>query len=196
MMMLSEYLAKVQARLPSNPNVLDIGCGNSAKWNYLGVVLYLASQGLGPPKYVCIDLKGEAFAVAKEALGGLATFIAADARYLTDYLKETYHLVLFEHPNLSTSPDGPKIWQGIFEETAKVLDNKGAIILTSFWVNDHIPAQVALERAGFHILYSGRNKYPGRQFDISSKGESLVYDKYILVARLSTSQGSESRAKG
>ncbi len=196
MMILSQYLTEHQAKLPRRPNILNIGCGNNATWNYLGVCLYLAGQGLGLPRYVCVDLKEEAFARAKAALGELVTFIAADARNLTKYLKETYHLVLFEHPNLSTSPHAPRMWQRIFEETGKVLDTEGRVILTSFWVNDHIPAQVALERAGFRIRYSGRNKYPGRQFDVSSKGEPLIYDKYILIAGLPFSARSESHARG
>ena len=59
----------------------------------------------------------------------------------------------------------------------------GAIILTSFWLNDHMPAQVAVERAGYDIVYNGRNKYPGKRFDTADNGEPLEFDKYIIVAR-------------
>lgn len=59
----------------------------------------------------------------------------------------------------------------------------GGAILTSFWLQDHIPAQVALERAGYRVLFSGRNKFPGKYFDIAENGESLRYHKYIAVAK-------------
>jgi SAM-dependent methyltransferase len=181
--MLAEYLPKYNIRLSENANVLNIGCGNSVKWNYLGVTLYLASQGLGMPNYVGVDLSEEAFAEAKSVLGGLVDFVVGDAQNLTGFLTGRYQLVVFEHPSLTTSPDGPKIWQKIFQETANFLDMNGGIILTSFWLNDHIPAQVGLERARFKVLFSGRNKFPGKTFDTASNGESLVFDKYIIIAK-------------
>jgi SAM-dependent methyltransferase len=181
--MLSEYLPKCGITLCENPSVLNVGCGNNVKWNYLGVTLYLADQGLGMPNYVGVDMEEEAFAEAKEALDGLVNFVAADAQNLTDFLTGAYQLAIFEHPNLATSPEGPKVWQKILQETAKLLDVNGAIILTSFWLNDHMPAQVAVERAGCDIVYNGRNKYPGKRFDTADNGEPLEFDKYIIVAR-------------
>jgi SAM-dependent methyltransferase len=181
--MLSEYLPKCGITLCENPSVLNVGCGNNVKWNYLGVTLYLADQGLGMPNYVGVDMEEEAFAEAKEALDGLVNFVAADAQNLTDFLTGAYQLAIFEHPNLATSPEGPKVWQKILQETAKLLDVNGAIILTSFWLNDHMPAQVAVERAGYDIVYNGRNKYPGKRFDTADNGEPLEFDKYIIVAR-------------
>jgi hypothetical protein len=181
--MLSEYLPKCGIRLCENPGVLNIGCGNNVKWNYLGVTLYLADQGLGMPKYVGVDMEEEAFAEAKEALDGLVSFVAGDAQHLTDFLTGVYQLAIFEHPNFTTSPERSKVWQRILEETAKLLDVNGAIILTSFWLNDHMPAQVAVERAGYDIVYNGRNKYPGKRFDTADNGEPLEFDKYIIVAR-------------
>jgi len=181
--MLTEYLPKCGVRLPENPRVLNIGCGNSVKWNYLGVTGYSLGRGLGLPEYVAVDLKPEAFEDAKKALDGLVRFIAADARHLTDHLEGAYHLVVVEHPNLTTSPEGPGIWRRIFQEAALLLDKDGALILTSFWVPDHIPGQVALEKTGYRILYSGRNKFPGKPFDKLGTGESLATDKYVLIAR-------------
>ncbi len=181
--MLSEYLPKCHVTLCENPSVLNIGCGNNVKWNYLGVALYLASQGLGLPNYVGVDIKEEAFAEAKETMGGLVSFVVGDAQDLTGSLTGTYQLAIFEHPNFATSPDGPKVWQRILQETAKLLDANGAIILTSFWLNDHLPAQVAVERAGYDVVYNGRNKFPGKRFDRAESGESLEFDKYIIVAR-------------
>jgi SAM-dependent methyltransferase len=181
--MLSEYLPKCGITLCENPRVLNVGCGNNVKWNYLGVTLYLADQGLGMPNYVGVDMEEEAFAEAKEVLDGLVNFVAADAENLTDFLAGAYQLAIFEHPNLATSPEGPKVWQKILQETAKLLDVNGAIILTSFWLNDHMPAQVAVERAGYDIVYNGRNKYPGKRFDTADNGEPLEFDKYIIVAR-------------
>jgi hypothetical protein len=183
MKMLMAYLPECGIQLPQNPNVLNVGCGNSVKWNYLGVTLYLAHQGLGAPHYVGVDLKEEAFADAKKALGSLVTFVACDACKLTDFLAGTYQLAVFEHPNLTTSPDGPKIWGKIFQETAKLLDEDGSLILTSFWLNDHIPAQVALERNQYRILHNGTNRFPGRKFDTASNGESLEHDKFIIIAK-------------
>jgi SAM-dependent methyltransferase len=181
--MLEEYLLPNGIRLPGNPNVLNIGCGNSVTWNYLAVTFYLASRGLGMPHYVGLDRQEEAFADAKKALEGLVYFVKGDAQRLTDLVTGRFELIVVEHPNLTTSPQGPTIWRRIFEQTAKVLDNDGGVILTSFWVNDHIPAQVALERAGFRILFSGRNKYPGKTFDRAGNGETPAFDKYVLVAR-------------
>ena len=183
MQMLQEYLPKGKLSLPQNPRVLNIGCGNNVTWNYLGVALFLARQGLGTPHYVGVDSKEKAFAKAREKLGGLVEFVVGDARHLTQYLSGLYHLAIFEHPNLSTSREGPRIWGKIFGETGKLLDRKGGVVLTSFWLNDHIPAQVTLERAGYHIAHSGTNRYPGRVFDTCSKGESLRFDKYITIAR-------------
>jgi SAM-dependent methyltransferase len=183
MKMLMAYLPENGIQLPQNPNVLNIGCGNSVKWNYLGVTLYLGQEGLGTPHYVGVDLNEEAFADAKRALGELVHFLVCDAQNLTDFLKETYHLVVFEHPNLTTSPDGPKIWRKIFQETAKLLHADGGLILTSFWLNDHIPAQVALERTQYHIMYNGRNSFPGKRFDTATDGEFLEHDKFIIIAK-------------
>lgn len=183
MMMFAEYLPRCHIRLPENPNILNVGCGNSVKWNYLGAVLYLAREGLGYPNYVAVDLSEEAFAEARKALGGVVHFVAGDARNLTGILTGTYRLAIFEHPNLSTSREGPRIWQKVFEETRKLLDADGAIVLTSFWLNDHIPAQFALVRAGYEIAHSGTNKFPGKRFDTSSSGEALEFDKYIIVAK-------------
>lgn len=185
-MMLKEYLPKYGISLPENPNVLSIGCGNSVKWNYLAVAFYLASQDLGMPHYVGLDVQEGAFADAKKALDGLVHFVSGDARQLTDLVAGKYQLVVVEHPNLTTSPQGPKIWRKIFEQTAEVLDDRGGVILTSFWLNDHLPAQVALERAGFRILFSGRNSYSGREFDRASDGEALKFDKYLIIARKAT----------
>jgi hypothetical protein len=67
-------------------------------------------------------------------------------------------------------------------------------VLTSFWVNDHIPAQVALERSGYRVLFSGTNKYPGRHFDTANNGEPLYIDKYILIAKKEKAQGAGQRA--
>ncbi len=181
--MLSEYLPKCGITLCENPGVINVGCGNNVKWNYLGVTLYLANQGLGMPNYVGVDMKEEAFAEAKEALDGLVNFVAGDAQNLTDFLTGTYQLAIFEHPNFATSPGGSKVWQKILEETAKLLDVNGAIILTSFWLNDHLPAQVALERTGYDMLFNGRNKFPGKRFDTAANGEPCEFDKYIIVAK-------------
>ena len=181
--MLQEYLPEGDIPLPPNPRILNIGCGNNVTWNYLGMALFLARQGLGVPRYVGVDIKDEALAHARKKLEGLVDFVVGDARQLTRFLSGPYHLAVFEHPNLSTSPDAPRIWGKIFEETGKLLDRKGVVVLTSFWLNDHIPAQVALERAGYHILHSGTNQYPGREFDTGGDGESLRFDKYIAVAK-------------
>jgi SAM-dependent methyltransferase len=153
------------------------------KWNYLGVTLHLANQGLGMPNYVGVDKEEEAFAEAKEALDGLVKFVVGDAQNLTNFLTGAYQLAIFEHPNLTTSPEGPKVWQRIFRETAKLLDVTGAVILTSFWLNDHLPAQGALERAGYDIVYNGRNKFPGKRFDTADNGEPLEFHKYIILGK-------------
>ena len=179
----SEYLTRYDIRLPENPGILNIGCGNNVKWNYLGTVLYLGTRGLGLPYYVAVDHEEKAFSDAKKAMDGLIHFLTGDAQHLTDFLAGTYHLAIFEHPNLSTSREAPKIWRQIFRETATLLDINGGLILTSFWLNDHIPAQVAMERAGFTIVHSGKNKFPGKIFDTSHSGESLQFDKYILIAK-------------
>jgi hypothetical protein len=186
-MMLSEYLLRYKIVLSENPNVLNIGCGNNVKWNYLGMAMYVANQGLGIPNYVGVDTKEEAFADAKKTLGGLASFVAGDARKLTEFVTGTYQLAIFQHPNLATSPDGPRIWQKIFQETAKLLDMNGCVIVTSFWLNDHIPAQVALERAQYDIIHSGRNKFRGKRFDTADNGEGLEFDKYIIIAKRGSS---------
>ena len=181
--MLREYLPKYGITLCENPSVLNVGCGNNVKWNYLAVTLYLADQGLGLPNYVGVDMEEEAFAEAKEDLDELVRFVAGDAQNLTDFLTGTYQLAIFEHPNFTTSPEASKVWQRILEETAKLLDGNGALILTSFWLNDHMPARVALERAGYDIVYNGSNKFPGKRFDTAENGEALEFDKYIIVAK-------------
>jgi len=181
--MLAEYLGRHGICLPENPGVLNIGCGKNVKWNYLGVTGYLLGRGLGLPHYVGVDLSKEAFGPAKEALAGLVRFIAADARELTCYLEGPFHLIVVEHPNLTTSRQGPKDWRRIFEQASALLNQEGALVLTSFWLNDHIPAQVALERAGYRVLFSGTNQYPGRSFDTLDTGETLHVDKYVLIAQ-------------
>ena len=183
MKMLQEYLTRYQIGLPFNPRVLNIGCGNNIIWNYLGVATYLGGLGLGVPYYVGLDLSEEAFAKAKKVMGDLVRFVVGDAQGLTGLVSGVYQLAVFEHPPLTASLDGSKVWRKIFQETAKVLDFTGGLILTSFWVKDHIPAQVAIERARFRILYSGRNRFPGKQFDTANDGEPLRYDNYILIAR-------------
>ena len=188
MKMLQEYLPKYGIELPFNPRVLNVGCGNSVTWNYLGLSIYLGSLGLGMPYYVGVDLREEAFAEAKKVMGDLVRFVAGDAQNLTDLVSGIYQLAVFEHPTLTTPLDGPKIWRKIFRETAKLLDTGGGLILTSFWVRDHIPAQAALGRAQFRILYSGRNRFPGRQFDTAENGEPLRYDKYVLIAKKGASE--------
>jgi SAM-dependent methyltransferase len=187
--MLSEYLPKCGITLCENPSVLNVGCGNNVKWNYLGVTLYLANQGLGMPNYVGVDIEEKAFAEAKETLDGLVNFVVGDAQNLTDFLTGAYQLAIFEHPNFTTSPEGPKVWQRVLRETAKLLDMSGVLILTSFWLNDHMPAQVALERVGYDIVYNGRNKFPGKKFDTADNGEPLAFDKYIIVAKKGSSAG-------
>jgi hypothetical protein len=195
--MFQEYLPKYGILLPENPNVLNIGCGNSVTWNYLALTLYLASQGLGMPNYVGVDVEEAAFADAKKALNGLVQFVSGDAQHLTDFMTGRYELVVVEHPNLTTSPKGPRIWRRIFEETSEVLHEDGGLILTSFWLNDHIPAQVALERAQFRVLFSGRNKYPGKIFDRATNDEALAYDKYVLIAKKESSpEGLEQTING
>jgi hypothetical protein len=181
--MLSEYFLEYNIRLPANPNILNVGCGNNVKWNYLAMAFYLADQSLGIPHYVAVDQKEEAFDDARVILDGVIRFIACDARKLTDFITETFHLVVFEHPNLTTSPKGPRIWQNVFQETAKLMDEKGVAIVTSFWLNDHLPAQAALERSHYDIVFSGKNKYPGKVFDTSANGESFQFDKYMIIAK-------------
>lgn len=180
--MLAENLGRHKIYPPESPGVLNIGCGNNVKWNYLGVSGYLLGRGLGLPHYVGVDLSEEAFDQAKETLAGLVHFIVGDARQLTRFLEGPFHLIIVEHPNLTTSPEGPKIWRQVFEEAAALLAQEGALILTSFWLNDHIPAQVALKKAGYRILFSGKNRYPGRSFDTLDTGETLHVDKYVLIA--------------
>lgn len=186
---LAEYLPRCGISLPSNPGILNIGCGNSVKWNYLAVATYLGTKDLGFPDYVGVDVEERAFEKAREALDGLVKFVVCDARRLSHFLSGAFHLAIFEHPNLSTSPEGPKIWRDIFKETAKLLEGGGGVILTSFWLNDHIPAQVALERAGYEVVHSGKNKFPGRQFDTANDGEPLNHDRYILIAKKRPSYG-------
>jgi hypothetical protein len=189
MRMLQEYLPKGKLSLPRNPRILNIGCGKNVTWNYLGVSLFLAQQGLGTPYYVGVDKDEKALAHVRGKLEGLVDFVVGDARHLTRFLSGQYHLAIIEHPNLSTSRDGPKIWEQIFGETGKLLDRSGGVLLTSFWLNDHIPAQVALERAGYHVAHSGTNRYPGKLFDTGSNGEPLRYDKYLAIARVPSAQG-------
>ncbi|MEJ2723237.1 MAG: class I SAM-dependent methyltransferase [Deltaproteobacteria bacterium] len=194
-MMLKEYLLPYGIRLTENPNILNIGCGNSVTWNYLALTFYLADLDLGKPNYTGIDVEEAAFDEAKKALEGLVHFVRGDAQHLMDLVTGPYELIVVEHPNLTTSRQGPKIWRRIFEETAKVLDDDGGLILTSFWLNDHIPAQVALGRAGFRVLFSGRNKYPGKTFDRAQNGERLAFDKYVLIAKKGNSgQGPEENS--
>ncbi len=181
--MFTEYFLEYDIRLPENPKILNIGCGNNVKWNYLAVAFYMMQQGLGMPTYVAVDVKEEAFADAKKILDGIIRFVAGDARNLTDFLVDTFHLALFEHPNFTTSPDGPKTWRKIFEETARLLDRKGALMVTSFWLKDHLPAQAALERTQYDIIYSGKNRYPGKIFDTGPGGESFQFDKYMIIAK-------------
>ena len=180
---LDKYLGELGIQLPGYPSVLDIGCGNNATWNYLALVGYLGAKGLGVPKYVGVDIAEEAFSRAREALKGLAQFVACDARQLSRHLEGPFHLVFCQHPPLTTSRQAPHIWKSIFEEVALLLDPRGCMVLTSFWLNDHIPAQVSVKKAGLDILYSGKNLFPGKVFDRSNNGEKLQYDKYILVAR-------------
>lgn len=182
--MLGEYLPKHGIRLPERPGVLNLGCGQNVTWNYLGVTGYVLGEGLGLPRYVGVDINPEALREGRETLAGLVHFVEADARHLADCVTETVHLVVVEHPNLSTAPDGPKVWRRIFEQAAVLLDRRGALVLTSFWLNDHIPAQVALERAGYRILQSGKNAYPGKTFDTLDTGETLEIDKYVLIAKV------------
>lgn len=183
---LSEYLPRYNISLGKNPRILNIGCGKNVTWNFLGVIFYLASQDLGFPDYVGVDVTEEAFEEGKSVLADLVTFVPCDARDLGIHVKGPFHLVIVEHPNLSTSPEGPRVWRKIFQEARELLDEKGVLILTSFWLNDHIPAQIALERCDYRILYSGKNQFPGRQFDTSSSGEPLIMGKYILLARKGT----------
>ena len=180
---LTEYLPRCGVRFPQNPKVLNIGCGKNVKWNYLAVAIYAARQGLGLPFYVGVDLKKEPLGQAKQALDELASLVVGDARNLTRFLRGTYQLALFEHPDISTSPEGPKTWRRIFRETARLLDRNGCIILTSFWLIDIIPAKMALERTRYNLVYSGGNKFPGKQFDTGRDGEPLRFDEYIIVAK-------------
>lgn len=182
--MLAEYLPSCGFRLPDRPRVLNVGCGNNVQWNYLGVTAYLLGQGLSPPEYVGVDLRKEDFNQAEKALAGLVRFVAADATRLTEYVEGPCHLIVVEHPNLTTSREGPKVWRRIFEEAARILDKEGVLVLTSFWLNDHIPAQVALEKAGYQILHSGKNKFPGKAFETLETGEILEIDKYVLIAKI------------
>jgi hypothetical protein len=186
--MLREYLPKCGITLCQNPSVLNVGCGNNVMWNYLGVTLYLADQGLGIPNYVGVDTEEGAFAEAKEALEGLVSFVVGDAQKLTDFLTGTYQLAILEHPNFTTSPERSKVWQKVLHETAKLLEVDGTIVLTSFWLNDHMPALVAVERAGYAVIYNGRNKFPGKRFDTAENGEPLEFDKYIIVAKKGASE--------
>ncbi|MBW2065345.1 MAG: methyltransferase domain-containing protein [Deltaproteobacteria bacterium] len=183
MSILTDYLSGYDITLGKNPRVLNIGCGKNVKWNFLGVTFYLAGQGLGFPVYVGVDQNEDAFGDARKVLGDLVTLITCDAQDLGNHVEGTFQLVIVEHPDLATSRDGPRKWRRIFEQARKLLDEQGALILTSFWLNDHIPAQVALEKSLYRILYSGRNAYPGRRFDTSNNGEPLIVDKYIILAK-------------
>ncbi len=187
MMILNKYLGELGIELPEFPLVLDVGCGNNATWNYLALVGYLGVKGLGVPRYVGVDVAEDAFSKAKEALRGLAQFIVCDARELTRHLDGPFHLILCQHPPLTISRKAPRIWRNIFEEVALLLDPKGCMVLTSFWLNDHIPAQVSVKKAGLEILFSGKNSFAGRVFDQFNNGERLQYDKYILIARKGSS---------
>ncbi len=180
---LAEYLGEYSVELPLNPKVLNVGCGRNVVWNFLGTVSFSLQSGLGLPRYLGVDIDKECLIKAKRQLGDSVNLIAADARHMSYLLRTSFQLVIFEHPDFSTSRERPKVWRAIFKETFRILDNNGAVILTSFWVNDHIPAQMALERANFRILYSGSNCFPGKEFDKSDRGEPLVYDKYILIAQ-------------
>ena len=182
-MMLNEYLDACMIVLPKDPWIINIGCGNSVKWNYFGFILYLSQRELGLPRYVAVDIDENSFRKAKEALDGLVIFITGDARNLSDFVQGTFHVAVFEHPDLSTSQKRPDVWRKIFKETRKVLNDYGCIVLTSFWLNDHIPATFWLERTGYSILYNGKNRYPGKNFDTASDGETLMHDKYLLIAK-------------
>jgi hypothetical protein len=162
--------------------VLNVGCGNRVAGNFLGLCLFLGSHGLGIPAHVGVDIRAENFSYAKSTLGGLVDFIVADARTLTKKIAGTFDVVFIEHPDLTTSPEARIKWRNIFSETHELLSETGGLILTTFWVYDQIPAQIALHRLGFKISYSGTNKYPGNQFDTSNEGETLIIDKYVILA--------------
>jgi len=179
---LAEYLAKGNIRLTENPRIINIGCGNRVVWNFFGVCLYLESLGLGLPRYTGVDILPENFAHAKKKLNKMVDFMVADARTLSKQVNGAFDLAVIQHPDISISPEAPKKWRKIFHETYHLLSENGGLVLTTFWLNDHLPAQLALQRAGFTISHSQPNKYPGQQFDTSSKGEPLVMDKYILLA--------------
>lgn len=102
---LEAYLPSFLIDLPRNPGIINVGCGNSVTWSYLGVMEYLTLRGLGIPRYVGVDQREEAFAKAKKILEGLVEFIVGDARNLTSFLSGTYHLAIFEHPDLTISPE-------------------------------------------------------------------------------------------
>jgi len=127
---LAEYLGKFQIELPRFPSVLDVGCGNAAVWNYLGVVGYLQSRNLGIPYYVAVDRDENAFQRAKAQLGDIVTFLACDARDLTQHIRGRFSLVISTHPSLTTSPQGPRIWQEIFVQISRLLDSRGCVIVT------------------------------------------------------------------
>ncbi len=180
----SEYLPKGNIRLSENPKAVNVGCGSRVVWNFAGFCFFSISRGLGLPRYVGVDIKPEKLSFEKPALNkiGGADLIAADARKLSRYIKEQFDLAIIEHPDFTISPDAPKNWQKVLEEIYKLLTETGGLILTTFWLQDHFPAQVALKRMDFTIFHSGTNKYPGKQFDTSSEGEPLLLDKYIILA--------------
>lgn len=179
---LAEYLPKGGVRLSENPRIINIGCGNRVVWNFFGVCLFLESAGLGLPRYTGVDILPENFAHAKERLNKRVDFIVADAQTLSKQVNGPFDLAVIQHPDISVSPEAPRKWRNIFYETYQLLSENGALILTTFWLNDHLPAQLALQRTGFTISHSQPNQFPGQQFDTSSKGEPLIMDKYILLA--------------
>ncbi len=180
---LSDYLEGLNILLPYNPAIINIGCGENVKWNYLGTILYITMKDLGRPIYLGVDIDEKGLKKAWKALKRLVDLVVADAELISRMIKNPFDIAIFEHPDISISPYGARKWRNIFFETREILKDGGILILTSFWLNDHIPATYNIEKAGFHILYNGKNRYPGRRFDISSSGEELLYDKYILIAR-------------
>lgn len=180
---LKDYFQEFGLSLPYNPAIINVGCGENVKWNYLGLVLYLSLEGLGRPFYLGVDRNEKALRGAWNSMRGLVHLVVGDAVFLSSMLKNSYDLAIFEHPDISTSPDGARKWRKIFKQTKHILKSGGYLLLTSFWLNDHVPATYNIEREGFSILHNGKNRYPGRQFDRASTGEELIYDKYILIAK-------------
>lgn len=182
---LDTYLKQAKFNPRGNPNVLDVGCGNSCVNEFWHLSQYYEQNFGLHMQFTGVDISEDKYERAKKALGDLATFIPGDAQTIGDFVKGEQGLVIMRNPDPEQSDEQRVVWYNILQSLRRTIMPDGLVLATHFNFGGYLCLLGLFHNSMYNLMINGKNDFPGPEicgFPDEFPGGVMAHDRYILVA--------------